>query len=82
MTSGYEKDGFAFLIDGFELSETRKRLLATASRREGVYNRTGEPSETFCGKEEQRNERETTFDAVQKSRRKRYAACDDVCKCA
>ena len=30
------------------------------------------------GKEEQRNEREMTFDAKQKSRRKRYAACDDV----
>ena len=31
----------------------RKKLVATVSRREGVYNRTGEPSVTFCEKEEQ-----------------------------
>ena len=30
------------------------------------------------GKEEQRNEREMTFGAKQKSRRKRYEACDDA----
>ena len=29
-------------------SRTRKKLVAAASRREGVYNRTGEPSVTFC----------------------------------
>ena len=29
---------------------TRKRVVATASRREGVYNRAGEPSVPFCGK--------------------------------
>ena len=29
---------------------TRKRLVATVSRREGVYNRAGEPSVTFCGR--------------------------------
>ena len=28
----------------------RKKLVATASRREGVYNRTGEPSVTFYPK--------------------------------
>jgi len=28
----------------------RKRFIATANRREGVYNRTGAPSVTFCGK--------------------------------
>ena len=28
----------------------RKRLLATASRSEGVYNRAGEPGVTFCEK--------------------------------
>ena len=53
---GYEKDGFAFLIDGFEPMEARKKLVATVSRREGVYNRAGEPSETFCGKKERRSE--------------------------
>ena len=30
---------------------TRKKLVATASRREGVYNRTGEPRVTFCERE-------------------------------
>ena|GEM_PF-2335463 len=29
---------------------TRKKLVATVSRREGVYNRTGEPSATFFEK--------------------------------
>ncbi|HJB26368.1 MAG TPA: hypothetical protein H9662_07140 [Firmicutes bacterium] len=33
--------------------ENRKKLVATASRREGACNRTGEPSVTFCGEEEQ-----------------------------
>ena len=34
-------------------AQTRKKLVATASRREGAYNRAGEPSVTFCGEEEQ-----------------------------
>ena len=55
----------------------RKRLVAKDFRREGVYNRTEKPSVTFCGEEEQRNEREGAF-LKQKSRRKRYKACDDV----
>lgn len=29
---------------------TRKRLVATANRCEGVYNRAGKPSVTFCGR--------------------------------
>ena len=29
---------------------TRKRLVAIAIRREGVYNRAGKPSVPFCGK--------------------------------
>ena len=33
-----------------------KKLVATANRSEGVYNRAGERSVTFCGKEEQRHE--------------------------
>ena len=32
------------------LTSTRKKLVATANRREGVYNRAGEPGVTFCGK--------------------------------
>ena len=43
---------------------TRKRLAATASRREGVYNRAGEPSVTFCGEEERRRERAAAKAAV------------------
>lgn len=48
---GYEKDGFAFLVDGFEPSEKCKRVTAIASRCDCVYNRTSESSETFYGKE-------------------------------
>ena len=33
-----------------------QKLVATASRREGVYNRTGEPSVIFAEKEELRSE--------------------------
>ena len=43
---------------------TRKRLIATASRREGVYNRAGEPSVTFCGEEERRRARAAAKDAA------------------
>ena len=32
------------------LSHTRKKVVATASRCEGVYNRTGKPSVPFCEK--------------------------------
>ncbi len=39
-----------------ELATMCKKLSATANRCEGVYNRAGERSETFCGKEEQRHE--------------------------
>ena len=50
---------------------TCKKLVASAWRREGVYNRTGEPSVTFCAKEEQQRERALIFE---KSRSKRHAA--------
>ena len=52
-----------------------KKLVARRKRRERVYNRAGEPSVTFCGKEEQRRERALIFI---KSRSKRYKACSDV----
>ena len=52
---------------------TRNRVVAKQSRREGVYNRTGDLSVICFGKEEQRNECEAI-----KNRRKRYVACDDV----
>ena len=49
VSAGYKKDT--------ELRRrTRKKLVATASRCEDVYNRAGKPSVTFCGKEEQRRE--------------------------
>ena len=50
-----------------------QKLVATVSRREGVYNRTGDLSVICFGEEEQRNECEAI-----KNRRKRYVACDDV----
>ena len=37
--------------------DNRKKLVATAQRRERIYKRTAEPSVTFCGEEEQRNGR-------------------------
>ena len=37
----------------FPNGKNRKKLVATVSRREGACNRTGEPSVTFCGEEEQ-----------------------------
>ena len=55
--------------------DARKRLAAAASRCEGVYNRAGKPSVTFCGKEEQRRERALIF---VKNRSKLYKACSDV----
>ena len=56
-----------------ELITTRNRVVAKQSRREGVYNRTGDLSVICFGEEEQRNECEAI-----KNRRKRYVACDDV----
>ena len=57
---------------------TCKKLVASAWRREGVYNRTGEPSVTFCAKEELRRACALIF--VKKNRSKRYKACSDVSK--
>ena len=52
---------------------TCKKLVASAWQREGVYNRTGEPSVTFCAKEEtQRNELAGSF--CKNVCRKRHAA--------
>ena len=45
----------------------RKRLVATASRCEDVYNRAGEPSVTFCGKEKHRHERAPTWRAERRT---------------
>ena len=62
----------------WELSfRTRKKLAATANRCEGVLGRAGEPSVTFCEKEEQRRDRALIFI---KNRSKRYKACSDVSK--
>lgn len=36
--------------DAMRRRRTRKRLIVTASRREGVYDRAGEPSVSVCGK--------------------------------
>ena len=36
-------------------AQTRKRLVVRESRREHACKRTGEPSVTFCGKEERRS---------------------------
>ena len=71
---------------GVELSRTRKKLVATASRRAGVYNRTGEPSVAlqvsrawlFCEKEEQGSGRMTYFLSQTKNKSEQSALCSDV----
>ena len=50
-----------------------QKLVATASRREGVYNRAGETSVIFAEKEELYSERETAKGCCE-----RYEANDDV----
>ena len=71
---GYRKNGhFA----------ARKKVVATESRREGVYNRTGEPSVPFCEKEEQGSV-QTIFYIKRKSEQSEL--CSDVvgvtgCRC-
>ena len=52
---------YAARVGPFQLSSpapasTRKKVVATASRREGACNRAGEPSEPFFGEEPRRNE--------------------------
>ena len=51
-------------------------MVAKQSRREGVYNRTGDLSVTCFGKEERR--REGGMDFSIKSRHERYKVRDDV----
>ncbi len=71
-------DVSALLTDEHPPLVTRKRLVATASRREGACNRAGKPSGIFCGKR-----RSSGVSAggllmrSKKSRRKRCVACDD-----
>lgn len=45
---------------------TRKKLAATANRREGVYNRTGKPSVTFCERGGARKWAEVLFSVADK----------------
>ena len=59
---------------------TRKKLVATASRREGVYNRAGEPSVTFCEKEEQGSGRMAYFLSQTKNKPEQSELCSDVSK--
>ena len=54
----------------------RKKLIATANRCEGVYNRTGEPSVTFCEKEEQGSGRTAYF--CKKNKPEQSGLCSDV----
>lgn len=63
---------------GVELSRTRKKLVATANRREGVLSRTGEPSVTFCEKEEQGSGRMAYFLSQTKNKPEQSELCSDV----
>ncbi len=57
---------------------THKKLVATANRREGVYNRTGEPSVTFCEKEEQGSRRMAYFLSQTKNKPEQSELCSDM----
>ena len=59
---------------------TRKKLAATTNRREGVYNRTGKPSVTFCEKEEQGSGRMAYFLSQTKNKPEQSELCSDVSK--
>ena len=60
---------------------TRKKLVATASRREGVYNRTGEPSVTFCERGGARKRADgLSFCRRQKNKPEQSGLCSDVSK--
>ena len=48
--------GVSFLLVPAWFRFNRKKLVAKGFRREGVYNRAENPSETFFGEEEQRSE--------------------------
>ena len=65
---------------GVELSRTRKKLVATANRREGVLSRTGEPSVTFCEKEEQGSGRMAYFLSQTKNKPEQSELCSDMAK--
>ena len=52
--------------DAMRRRSTRKRLIATGSRREGVYNRAGKPSVPFCGKRGARERADDFFFAAGK----------------
>ena len=62
-----------FYGQGSPLSANPQKSVATASRREGVYNRAGEPSVIFAEKEELQSERETAKGCCE-----RYGANDDA----
>ena len=63
---------------GVELSRTRKKLVATASRREDVLGRTGESSMIFCEKEEQGSGRMAYFLSQTKNKPEQSELCSDV----
>ena len=59
-----------------EVSLDRKhpqKVVATVSRREGVYNRAGEPSMPFCGKGGARERADDVFFALGIKRRRSKA---------
>ena len=65
-------------LDADAVSLHRKKLVATANRREGVLSRTGEPSVTFCEKEEQGSGRMAYFLSQTKNKPEQSELCSDV----
>ena len=78
LSKPHEKDIFGISAVGVELSRTRKKLVATANRCEGVYNRSGEPGVTFGEKEEQGSGRMAYFLPQTKNKSEQSELCSDV----
>ncbi len=65
---------FGASIHNVSKIKTHKKVVATASRREGVYNRTGKPSVTFC----ERGEARKRADDFLHKKSKQSELCFDV----
>ena len=68
-------------LDADAVSLLRKKLVATASRREGACNRTGEPSVTFCERGGARERADGLFFCQrQKNKPEQSVLCSDVAR--
>ena len=80
MSKPHVKNIFGISEVGVERSRTRKKPVATASRREGVYNRTGEPSVTFTKRRNKGAGGWLIFCRRQKNKPEQNSICSDVAR--